>query len=292
MSAVYGADGKSRRVLVPSVKVEPLAQGDEGNWKKALKAINALVEQGVRNAPNLPLGYAEFEDIEVTGKPGVPHKLYLRHGFGSRVRWWIDGVRAYLPRYDHVTQSFVNRELCLGTQTSGVGASTLGARYRMKTAREIVGVRFAWIYSGASRTVTARIYNDTSGATLGTVDVECANTGVYCGLFSAPITTDLTGTDITASIYNAFNTSYTTDVSWVGGVTQLGPDVTLKDPNLQNAGNARPTALVGGISAMVEPIFGRSGPMFEEHNDTDENTLVLNAHDAGKFTFRVTPAGT
>lgn len=243
------------------------------------------------------MGATEFEVV----LPSNGSKVSISHGYGCPVRFYVvhwtrtdGGLYPILPA-QYQQYSHVDRICSLpGTWLMAAAGNTVGCRFRLKTAAPVVGVRFLWTQALA-KTVRCRIYNDSTGASLASVDVAVNNPGVYVGYFSTPITADLTGVDIVASIYETSGTSnpYSNDTAFAALLPlECGPFRTLKQPSLFLAGDNKPTTVPVGASYMVEPVQDTSGaPVLVADSTSDSKTLVLNCWGGyGKAVVRVEPS--
>ncbi len=211
---------------------------------------------------------------------GVPRTV--NHGIGEPAAFMPIRVQgAPFQHGESLEQGIVQRAKSIGTWTNLATAApgqTNGCRWRLKRHRHIVGIRFIWRSDFAAHTMTAKLWDDASGVVLASADVVVNGTGVYEARFASPVVADLVGKNITASVWNSLDMSYTNDTTWKALVgLEVGEDLTLLDHGIFANGDARPTNAAGaGIAYVVEPILA-AGPVFAESDQTnvDPNTQLV-----------------
>lgn len=242
------------------------------------------------------------EPVEFEVNTTTNSTVRLAHNFGCPVRWYVTHIDKKLGGISPVrTEPRLGEWLNIAMfgaatpqVTSGAGSFTLGTRWRMRKRKELLGIRFFWVDSGTPRTARIKLWNDTSGAVLQSVDVAVSSTGYYEALFSTPYTADLTSVNITASLWDTSGTDIP-DIPDTRFFTlipiYMNEDVTLVHDHLFSAGDARPTLNMGASCAMLELIIGNnsSGPDLVYNSASDSNNLVLNSYVTGKLVIRVEP---
>ena len=263
-----------------------------------------------------PPSATEFEVDLTTGSP-----VRLEHGFKGPVRWYVTSWKTSQTGTQTPTitvsektmddpwqlNSHVVYRATAYTWNPVVSTNAQGTRYRMKRVRPIIGIRFVWQSAGGARNITCDLWRDDTGAKLATAVVSVNNSGIYNAIFSTPIETDLTGTDITVSCWG---TNFTTVNSTIWKTTsiELDENLTLKHMALTGlAGtNERPTITHGSaVTVCIEPIIGKEetfaasssaldsprGPELSVDNDaSSDKILVLNSYSTGRAVIRVEPA--
>lgn len=294
MSANVPLNGQTRQLDTPREPDEHVTDKQVGDaaqlTKLFMRILRDVADLKRRWWPNR----IDFEDVSLGASGG---KIRLPHNLSGRVRWRVvdyaerAGTTSTVDRVP--PQSWVDRCLGVGTWTSDANNNTVGCRYRMKSVRAILGIRFGWQTVFAARTITCKIWNDSTGAVVASGTISVTNSGIYTLMFSTPITSDLTGVDITCSIYNAFHQSFTTDTSfWTSTPFELDDVLRAENIRLFSAGDARPTTNAVGGSYIVEPILDRTGgPILLKDSSTNEDVLVLRSYRDGVATIRVEEAG-
>lgn len=231
----------------------------------------------------------EATEFEVNAEAG--ETLLIQHGFNAPVRFFATSWSAVGDKVGR-NLSLADRSMAIGAFGSTAGSTTVGSSFRMKRRRTIAGIRLAWGSAAGSRTLRVVLWNNTTAAVIAETTVAVANTGVYEARFSSPVTDDLTGVDITCSVWDQSGTvsCFNNDVTYLSSI-ELGPDITLVNGRLFSAGNARPTSNTAGGHYPVEPILENPGPLFSVNKDSTTTTvLALNAHCSGRAIIRIEPS--
>ncbi len=273
----------------------------EDDVKDGRKLADILREIGLRSQETearIPPEPMEFEvDLE------VGEQVLLQHNFNAPVRWYVTQYQTSESQYkqeDYQENSPIVRRATALNQpwnTAAVALASQGTRFRMKTVRPIIGVRFGHESTGGTPTITARVWNDSSGSSLASGTAVVGNTGVYTVFFDTPITTDLTGVDITCSYYTAATITTTNDVTWKTATIELNDNLRLVHCALTSngGGDIRPTTVHGAaVSTICEPILAIEGneisPKLSRSSDSTLNQLVLDSYSEGRAVIRVEPS--
>lgn len=227
--------------------------------------------------------------------------INLAHNFGCPVTY---SVINWAKRESYLIQtkqtkthpSYLQYDMGVGVWTNAANDRSIGQRIRLKKAREIAGIRFAFVPNAATTyNVKCKIYNDSTGALIATTEtVQCLEYGFYEALFDTPVSQDLTGVDIIICVYETSGARYwyVTDANWTA-ITLEFPDYTVKHHQLAGIGDVRPTAAFGFAGhAMIEPIFNNNDPgpeLVRQTSDDPDNVLVLKSYVAGKAVIKVEP---
>jgi len=218
----------------------------------------------------------------------------VNHGFNCPVRWYVTSWKSQ-PNKPAVQYSVPERPSWLtfyySTMLNSIGDFTVGSSWRMKVYKEIVGIRFLYQNNGTtSYNVRCVLWNNTSGSVLAEKTVSVNKRGYYHAIFDLPVTVDLTGTDITTSVYDLSGARNWADVAQVNGINIEFPDMTLVNGRLFSAGNARPTS--NGNDHPVEPILGNyvTGPQLVVDGSSTLNILALRSYTAGRAILRIEPS--
>ncbi|MBK8997432.1 MAG: hypothetical protein IPM35_17020 [Myxococcales bacterium] len=157
---------------------------------------------------------------------------------------------------------FIDRHGSFGNVAAG--SFTTGARYLMKSARTITGIRFVW--GGAvARTIKACLWQYGGGGARLVTAQDCAvnGAGIYVATFAVPyvVPAAYVGSSILASIWEKSGTEYTRfTTAGIGdaSVTQhltIGRHVTVQEePKRYGAGDVNPANLGAGEWYAVEPV--------------------------------------
>jgi hypothetical protein len=278
---------KARRSASLSDNVQDEQVKDPVKLGEILRGIMRRVSAVEAVVPPEPI------EFEVTvGAGGALTRL--THNFGQNARYivtdWRPTAVSYAPR--ERPNSTLTRAYCVGTWTTAVGNNTVGGVFRLMSNKPIIGVRFGWNITG--RTVKCSLWRNDTGAQLATVNVATTIRGIYEGYFSTPITTDLTGTDITVGAFNATDQTYNNDAVWAAFVPYyVNSDLKVVGQSMYLAGDNRPTTVGAGFYYMVEPILAETAnapaPALSVDSSTTTNVLVLKSYVAGKAVIRVEP---
>lgn len=299
---INGLLGKARRFVNGQASVQSEDVKSDDKLAELLRKLMARVTELEASSP--PAG-VEFEVncptdggfVSMTHNLKCPVRWSVVHWAGTSSLSVTEDVSAVKP------QGLCDRSFGIGTISTAAGNFSTGTRWRMKTIKEITGVRFLWGSPGSAKTVRCKIWNDSSGAVLGTVDIAVSANGFYEGIFASAITTDLIGVDIIASIYETGGAvqSYNTDAA-VNGLCpiELTPDLTLKHMEVYSAGDAKPATTGTTIHFPVEPIVGKllpytnlylNGPQLTFDSATSSSTILsLKSYKAGRAIIRVEPS--
>lgn len=221
-----------------------------------------------------PLIYGRSKSVRFVG--GV-HKV-VNHGLGvpaacfpMRMKYSVPTGRPEDPlnyRSMWVERALKGTPLGL-TFNNPAGNFTTGCRFQVGAVFNCIGIRALYCNGGAARTYRLRLWDDTSGNSLASVDVAvAANTsGVITGYFTNPVDLSaLQNSNLTASMWEtsaAVYTKTTTD-AFQTFCPIVMPECTASAVNLFVAGDARPTGASGGENFWVEPIFEPIGIMIDE----------------------------
>lgn len=189
------------------------------------------------------------------GDPGTWTKRIDEAMINIKRGWARQAIALSLGR--RPPQSWVDR--CFsGAGTSWLAAAgdfTIAVRYRLKVNRPIFGIRFGWKAAGALSVKTS-LWKETGSLLMATGTIAVENTGIYSCMFDAPITADLTGSDITCAIYCSTFNSYSTDATWNGLVPfELDDVLTVKHLNVGGVGDVQPLVNGAGTAYVIEPIL-------------------------------------
>lgn len=172
-----------------------------------------------------------------------------------------------------IDPGWISRARAIGTWQNTGFNQTNGTRWQLVTPRMIVGVRFAWVWAVANKTIRAVLWRDSSGLAVREANVTVTRTGIFEAKFDKPYLMPA-GVDFTVSYYDLAATQQvtTTDGVWKAlGAMNVTPDLILQNPALVSGGNARPTVTHGAAtSTLAEPIFAAT-PGFAE--DVDQTLL-------------------
>jgi hypothetical protein len=280
---VDGTLAKGRRSVTGA---DNLSEGDVQDARKLTELLrNVMRRLTTAESTTAP----EPTEFEVNAEAGEP--VTLQHGFNSPVRFYVTSWSNPGAQVGGVF-SYVARSFCVGAFAVTAGSNTVGCSYRMKRRRTIAGVRFAWAAAGGARTLRVVLWNNTTGAVIAeTTQAVLAGDVVYEARFATPVTDDLTGTDITVSLWDQAGAVAVFNNSVTYLAMEMGPDLTLVNGRLFSAGNNRPTGNSAGGHYPVEPILEEPGPEFSVNTaSTTSNILVLNAHGSGRAIIRVEPS--
>lgn len=288
---VSGVLQKARRFVNggTSIQDSELSKPD-----RMVSVLRELLTRTTNIEAKVPPDAVEFE----VNLPGAGALINLQHNLGSPVRYYVTALcgrdqETGPAHYHYEKAGFVTRESTLATFAIAVGNQTQGARWRMKVRRHVLGIRFMAASGGVARTFTCTLWNDSTGASIATASVSTQNNGVYEALFSAPVTTDLTGVDVVASYWETSgnNVPYCVDANLVALVPyETDPYATLKAPNLYAAGNAKPfNVAAGNVVYPCELILGQNvaEPQVVMDSSSDLNKLALRTYTRGKAIVRV-----
>lgn len=301
---VYGRLKNARRAVSRASSVSESDVDSPPKLAEIIRQLSARVQE--MEAKN----QAEAVEFEVNVTAGTP--VRLNHNFGVPVRWYVTYWKSSessssVTTAENVQEKYQSNSPIVERATSlnypwntVVAGNAQGCRFRMKTVRPIVGVRFGWMSGGGALTVTGRVWNDTTGTSLASGTVAVNNAGVYTVMFSSPITTDLTGTNITCSYYNATRMTTTNDVTWKGASIELNDNLTLINNALTDVGDVRPTTTHGAaVSCICEPILAVSddwtynttmAPELSFNASSTLDQLLLDCYSTGRAVIRVEPA--
>lgn len=292
--SLSGAIGKARRYVSGSDNVQDEQVRDPQKLSEILRGIMRRVTAVEATVPPEPI---EFE----VNVPGDGSTVSLMHNFGQDVRYSVVDWRAD-PATSVSTEvycdrpiSIFNRAFSVGTWINSSSNITVGAEFRMKTTRKILGVRFGFNHSG--KNVKASLWRNDTGALLASKTVATSNRGIYEAIFDTPVDVDLTGTDITVGTYNTTDTNWTynNDTALATTVYEVSGDLRVVHQARFSAGDARPTTLSAGGYFMMEPILGGytteipPSPSLSASSSSTKQALVLNSYVAGKAVIRVEP---
>ncbi len=233
-------------------------------------------------------------------------QVSITHNFDCPVRWsvvhWKSSTTVTAPtQYQRAYCSWAERGLVPTGWTNAAASQTTGCRLRMKTVTTIYGIRFFWKNNAANAyNVRVVLWNDTTGAVIAEKTVAVQNAGLYDAIFDTPVTTDLTGTDITASLWEngGTRTQGSNEALWHPHFpTELSTDHRLVLANLFNAGNVRPTTTTAGTTYYMDLLFA-------ERDTTNPNAmhslsysassttkvLTLDSYSAGRAVIRIEPS--
>jgi hypothetical protein len=297
--------------------VTPTQQTARRNVSRPLSLSNEDVKDPDKLAELLKQAYLRITDLEARIGPeplefetNVQNggTVRLAHNLNCPVRYYVTHVDGQMggiqpsaapPRGWDLIQRVLD---VTGGTICPAGNITTGTRWRMLQRKEILGIRFFWRAAAvtANRTIRCVLWNDTTGAVIAEKNVSVvsgAEWGSYDAIFDTPVTTDLTGTNITASIYDLAGAvhTYTSDTIWVTQMAanplRWSPDHRLIHMGLFSAGNARPATAFAAEFCAIELILGNNTatPQLVKDPSSDANNLVLKSYMTGKVVIRVEP---
>lgn len=279
-----------RRLLANLTEVSESVAGDPKRLAETLKGIQdrliALEGKAVPEATEFEVDVGELGSI-----------VKLNHGFNCPVRWF---VTSWKGRSDRPLLTAYTPERCLWSvraatddQVQNVAANAAeGVVYRMKVRRIILGIRFAYQNnSTTSYSYKCVLWNNTTGGIIAQKTVTgVMRRGIYEAFFDAPVVDDLTGTDITFSIYETtgarailttFNTTNNVET----------PDFIIVNQGTSVIGDARPTS-DNNVDNAIEPILGEyvAAPSLVLDSSSTQTILSLRSYVAGRAIIRIEPS--
>lgn len=281
---VAGVLAKARKSVFGS---DGVSEGDVQDSRKLTEILRGVMRRITSLEANAPPDAVEFEvDIQAGGT------VNLQHGFGCPVRFQVTSWKASAPQTPNQVLSWVDRSWSIGTNGMVAGNFTVGASYRMLRLRTINGIRFVW-NSNAGHTLRVVLWNNSTGAVIAEKTVSTTQAGVHEAIFDTPITQDLTGVDITCSVYETGAATYCANSSaTLLTLIKMSEDIRAVSRVLWSAGNARPTSSAVTETYSVEPILERDMDCHVSLNatNTTSDILCLNCYSTGRAIVKVEPS--
>lgn len=284
-----GALGSARRYVSGGDNV---LEEDVKEPRKLSETLRSLFRRVASLEAKSPPEGTEFEvDCPEYGS------VTLNHNFRCPVRWRVIHWRSTSNKHQRAYCPWAERALVPTGWTNAAASQTTGVRFRMKKVTTIYGIRFFWT-DNASTAYNIRVvlWNDSSGAVIAEKTVAVAESGFYDAIFDTPVTTDLTGVDITASIWenSGARTHGSNEALWHPFFpTELSEDHRMVAANLFVAGNARPTGASGATTYYYDLLLTERSVMPQLVLDTTNSTdtkLVLTSTSPGRAVILVEPS--
>ena len=281
---VDGVIAKTRRLPASS---DNLSETDVQDARKLTEVLRTTM----RRVSSLEaVATPEATEFEVNMQAGTP--VYLQHGFGVPVRFIVTSWKATAPQTPNQVLSWVDRSWSVGTNGMIAGNYTVGSSYRMLRVRTINGIRFNW-NSNAAATLRVVLWNNTTNSVIAEKTISTTIAGIHEVIFDTPVTSDLTGTDITCSVYETTGTTYCANNSaTLLTLIKMSEDIRAVSRVLYSAGNNRPTTSAVTETYTVEPILERDSDCHVSLNatNTTSDILCLNCYSTGRAIIRVEPS--